>query len=288
MELLFMLFVWFMLFIGIPFLCVVFLILLVYVLVSKTAQNRIANFFTNKEQKTPESITTAPEKEKEPYVRKVSQDQGFSKWFYTGVNDESEPVYSYDTYKIDSVQKPSKKQERELKREQQRQSKAKANTSGVLKDFVETLNNKSYGVFMVKNVDYKDNTDVNIVVEPLSLFDSNNELNKDAVGVYYDFMKDEDYLVRIKQTYEKDTLTTGYLIDDLNKDFNKYVEKYVNDTGMYIVQQDFQRFADKKKKDVDVNELNIKLDAEKTMVFNTDQVVILKAFVKQRVDEENN
>ena len=286
MDLLFLLFIWFMILIGIPFLCITFLILLIYVLISKSARDRIKEFFTNKEVKTPEHIT-AP-KQKEPYIRKVSQEQGFSKWFYSGLDDETEPVYSYNTYVIDNVKSDNKKQDKQDKKEQQRQVKAKANTSGVLKEFVETLNNKSYGVFMVKNVNTTNNTDINIVVEPLSLFDSNNELNKDVVGIYYDFMKSEDYLVRIKQTYEKDTLTTGYLIDDLNKDFNKYVGKYVNDTGMYIIQQDFQRFADKKKKDVDANELNIKLDVEKTTVFNTDQIVVLKAFIKQRMDDENN
>lgn len=284
MDLLFLLFVWFMILIGIPFLCVVFLILLIYILISKSAQNKIKEFFTNKEVKTPEHIT-AP-KQKEPYVRKVSQEQGFSKWFYSGLDDETEPVYSYNTYVIDNVKSDNKKQDKKDKKEEQRQVKAKANTSVVLKDFIKTLNNKSYGFFIVKDSEITNDTDVNITIEPLSLFDNNNELNTQAVEVYYDFMDKEDYYVRIKQTYEKDTLTTGYLIDDLNKDFSKYIDKYVSDNGVYIIQQDFQRFADKKKKDVDVNELSISFTINKNNVFNVKQIVELKKLVKEKMDEE--
>lgn len=286
MDLLFLLFVWFMVLIGIPLLCVVFLILLVYVLISKSAQNKIKEFFTNKEVKTPEHIT-AP-KQKEPYVRKVSQEQGFSKWFYSGLDDEAEPVYSYNTYVIDNVKSDNKKQNKKDKKEQQRQVKAKANTSVVLKSFVETLQNKSYGAFIVKDAELTNDTDVNITVEPLGLFNEDNKLNEDADEVYFDFMKKEDYFIRIKQTYEKDTLTTGYLIDDLNKDFSKYIDKYVNDNGVYIVQQDFQNFANKKKKDVDVNELSVSFTMNKADVFDVKQIVELKNLVKEKMDEENN
>ena len=286
MDLLFLLFVWFMVLIGIPLLCVVFLIVLVYVLISKSAQNKIKEFFTNKEVKTPEHIT-AP-KQKEPYVRKVSQEEGFSKWFYSGVDDETEPVYSYNTYGTKDVKSDNKKQDKKDKREQKRQEKIKANTSVVLKNLVETLQNKSYGAFMVKDSEITNDTDVNITIEPLSLFDDNNELNTQAVEVYFDFMKQEDYFIRIKQTYEKDTLTTGYLIDDLNKDFSKYIDKYVSDNGVYIIQQDFQRFADKKKKDVDVNELSLMFNVEKVDVFDVKQIAELKKLVKEKMDEENN
>lgn len=286
MDLLFLLFMWFMILIGIPFLCVVFLILLVYVLISKSAQNKIKEFFTNKEVKTPEHIT-AP-KQKEPYVRKVSQEQGFSKWFYSGIDDETEPMYSYNAYVIDNIKSDNKKQDKKDKKEQQRQVKAKANTVVVLKSFVEVLPNKSYGTFIIKNVELTNDTEINITVEPLGLFDKDNKLNKDAEEVYFDFMKKEDYYVRIKQTYEKDTLTTGYLIDDLNKDFNKYIGEYVSDNGVYIVQQDFQNFANKKKKDIDVNELSLMFNVEKADVFNVDQIVELKKLVKEKIDEENS
>lgn len=284
MDLLFLLFTWFMILIGIPLLCVVFLVILIYILISKSAQDRIKGFFTNKEVKAPEHIT-AP-KQKEPYVRKVSQEQGFSKWFYSGLDDETEPVYSYNTYIIENIKSDNKKQDKQDKKEQQRQVKAKANTSVVLKSFVETLQNKAYGFFMVKDSEIVNNTDVNITIEPLGLFDDNSKLNTQAVEVYYDFMDKEDYYVRIKQTYEKDTLTTGYLIDDLNKDFSKYISKYMSDNGVYIIQQDFQRFADKKKTDVDVNELSVSFTINKNNVFNVDQIIELKKFVKEKLDKE--
>lgn len=286
MDLLFLLFVWFMILIGIPLLCVLFLILLVYVLISKSAQNKIKEFFTNKEVKTPEYIT-AP-KQKEPYIRKVSQEQGFSKWFYSGIDDETEPMYSYNTYVIDNIKSDNKKQDKKDKKEQQRQVKAKANTVVVLKSFVEVLPNKSYGTFIIKNVELTNDTEINITVEPLGLFDKDNKLNKNAEEVYFDFMRKEDYYVRIKQTYEKDTLTTGYLIDDLNKDFNKYIGEYVSNNGVYVVQQDFQNFANKKKKDIDVNELSLMFNVEKADVFNVDQIVELKKLVKEKMDEENS
>lgn len=284
MDLLFLLFTWFMILIGIPLLCVVFLVILVYVLISKSAQNKIKEFFTNKEVKTPEYIT-AP-KQKEPYVRKVSQEQGFSKWFYSGIDDETEPMYSYNTYVIDNIKSDNKKQDKKDKKEQQRQVKAKANTVVVLKSFVEVLPNKSYGTFIIKNVELTNDTEINITVEPLGLFDKDNKLNKNAEEVYFDFMRKEDYYVRIKQTYEKDTLTTGYLIDDLNKDFNKYIGEYISNNGVYIVQQDFQNFANKKKKDIDVNELSLMFNVEKADVFNVDQIVELKKLVKEKMDEK--
>lgn len=285
MELFFMflMVIWLIIIVGVPLLFIVFLILLIYVLISKKAQNKIKEFFTNK-VKTPEHITAPTPKE--PYIRKMSQEQGFSKWFYSGLDDETEPVYFYSNHGARSVDSGNKKQDKEDKKKQQRQATATANTSELLKDFIKTLDNKAYGAFIVKDAEITNNTDINVTIEPLSLFDENNKINEDIDQVYFDFMKKEDYFTRIKQTYEKDTLTTGYLIDDLNKDFNKYIDKYASDNGVYIVQQNFQNFANKKKKDVDTNELSVSFIVNKADVFNVEQIVELKKIVKEKMDEE--
>lgn len=271
MELLFMLWVWFMLFIGIPFICVVIIIVLMYYMINKTARNNLFMKFKNLTVEKPEHVEYYKRKQAEKESKTNANNISFN------TNYDRENKRAFNNNQQDTIKQKPRKKEKVKKVK----SRINAETSTVVEDFIENINGKSFGMFEI--IDIEKILDNRILVNSklTSLYDNNKKINKSNKDRYINFLKENDYDSRIKFTFEKDSNVVGQLVDELNREIRKDLTETVEEDGGLIIQQQFAMFLKKYKKKVHVDEISVVIEVKNSEVFTPETFSDLKVMLKE-------
>lgn len=272
MELLFMLWAWFMLFIGIPFICVVAIIVLLYYMINKTARNNLFMKFKNLTVEKPEHVEYYKRKQAE----KESETNANNTSFNTNYDRENKGAFNKN-------QQDTKKQTKPQRKEKVKKMKSRINaeTSTVVDDFIEDINGKSFGMFEIIDIEKILDNKIRVKSKLTPLYDYNKKVNKNNKDRYIKFLKENEYDSRIKFTYEKDSNVVGQLVDELNREIKKDLTETVEEDGSLIIQQQFAMFLKKYKKKVHVDEISVVIEVMNSEVFTPETFADLKIMLKE-------